>query len=106
MGSDTGSIIRHNTLVPGQCNYGWHCGMVLIDHKSGDAPSTGTVVQDNILAELTDTDATGTTVDHNLWTDDETPVFVGPATSYEGYRLAAGSPGEGAGSDGSNVGIR
>lgn len=106
MSSDVGSVIRHNTLVQGQCNYGWHCGIVLIDHKTGDAPSTGTVVQDNILSEITDTDATGTTLDHNLMTDDETPVYAGPPTTYDGYRLAAGSPGVGAASDGSNVGIR
>jgi hypothetical protein len=106
MSSDVGSIIRHNTLVQGQCNYGWHCGIVLIDHKAGVDPSSGTIVQDNILSELTATDATGTTVDHNLMTDDQTPVYVGPATSYDGYRLAAGSPGVGAASDGSNVGIR
>lgn len=106
MSSDVGSVIRHNTLVQGQCNYGWHCGIVLIDHKTGDDPSTGTVVQDNILSEITDTDATDTTIDHNLMTDDETPVYVGPTTTYEGYRLAEGSPGVGAASDGSNVGIR
>ena len=106
MASDVGSVIRHNTLVQGQCAYGWHCGMVLIDHKADDPASTGTVVQDNILAEITDTDATGTTLDHNLFTDEVTPVYVGPATTYAGYRLAAGSPGKGAASDGKDLGIR
>jgi len=106
MSSDTGSVIRHNTLVQGACAWGWHCGIVLIDHKSGDPPSTGTVVQDNILSEITDTDATSTTIDHNLFTGTQTPLYVGPTTTRLGYRLASGSPGVGAASDGLDVGIR
>ena len=106
MSSDQGSIIRHNTLLPGKCAYNWKCGIILIGHKSDDDASVGTVVQDNILAELTSTDATGTTIDHNLFTGAQAPIFVGPAGTYAGYRLASGSPGKGAASDGKDVGIR
>src|SRR5262249_7651945 len=43
--------------------------------------------------------------DHNLLTDQMTPIYVGLPTTYAGYRLAPGSPGVGAASDGTNVGI-
>ena len=54
------------------------------------------------------------TADHNLNAGvsgtgniSGTPVFVGGPhpTSYEGYALAAGSPGKGAASDGTDMGV-
>ncbi len=103
--SDNGSVIQHNTLVQGSCAYGWHCGIVDISHKTTDPASTGTIIRDNVLSEISDMDATYT-ADHNLFTGMQTPVYVGPATSYAGYRLATGSPGVGMASDGMDVGIR
>lgn len=103
--SDNGSVIQHNTLVQGQCAYNWHCGIINIDHKDTDPASMGTIVRDNITSEIRDRDAVYTH-DHNLMTDSAAPVYAGPTTTYDGYRLAAGSPGVGAASDGSNAGIR
>ncbi|HWC25816.1 MAG TPA: LamG-like jellyroll fold domain-containing protein [Solirubrobacteraceae bacterium] len=122
--SDNRSIVRHNTFVERSvsgtgCDYNLRCGIVRMGNKEADPPSAGTVLKDNILAQLS---ITGTTPafsanDYNLYTDVKgagansllaDPVFVGglDPTTYEGFRLAAGSPGRGAASDGLDMGAR
>ena len=44
------------------------------------------------------------TFDHNV--SGANVKYVGPLTGWSGYALAAGSPGKGAGSDGTDVGIQ
>jgi hypothetical protein len=109
IGGHTGDLIAHNTFVGGAIECGWH--------KTASSPSTNQTCRDNIftgdlrqyegtledynLCKSTDSDCKGT---HDV---KGTPVFVGGAnpSSYDGYRLAAGSPGKGAASDGTDIGI-
>ena len=122
--SDNGSIVRHNTFVStstrgGGCDYNLPCGIVRMGNKSGDPPSVGTVVKDNVLAEISITGRTPSYAeeDYNLFTHRRgsgandrlgQPIFVGGErpTTYEGFRLAAGSPGKGTASDGLDRGAR
>ena len=85
--------------------------------NDGDAPS-GNLVRDNVFTGRGGISAAGSTWgtnDHNLNAGVPgtrnlrgTPVFVGGKRpkSYQGYRLARGSRGKGAASDGSDLGIR
>jgi hypothetical protein len=107
LGSDDGSIVRHNTLI----------GTVM--HKAGTpgSPSVGTVIKDNIITggitRLNGSSAAEE--DYNLVRNGDhsgphdrrgTPVFLGGAqpSTHAGFRLAAGSPGKGAASDGTDMG--
>jgi hypothetical protein len=63
-------------------------------------------VSDNILSEITSTGATGVTLTPNHLTSSQPPTYVGPTTSWAGYKLAAGSPGSVGASDGLAFGIR
>jgi hypothetical protein len=114
--SDHGSIIRHNTFQPGTCDFNIRCGTLSLGSKVGDPASSGTVIEDNILAGVLGGQGTFTS-SHNLYTARAgsssgtgdvtgTPTFVGPLTSRDGFRLAPGSPGSTAASDGTAVGIR
>ena len=101
--SDNGTVIAHNTFQPGTCDFNVPCGMVSLGNKSGDPVSRGTVIRDNVFAGIGG--GAGTyTADHNLTRP--APVFVGPVNTYAGFRLAAGSAGKGAASDGLDIGIR
>jgi hypothetical protein len=53
LGSDRGSIVRHNRLPGGACNWNERCGTLRIDAGNRDRPSRGTVVRDNVLGALT-----------------------------------------------------
>jgi hypothetical protein len=112
--SDTGSIIRHNTLVyyaPG-CYGGAPCGLITVDHKSADPAGRGTIVTDNIATDITAEDGSQIAERHNNLVRQGggggdysgAPRFVGGG-GYGGFRLAAGSPGKGRASDGSDIGI-
>lgn len=109
--SDKGSIIRHNTFQRGVGGFNVPSGTLNLGNKPGQPVSTGTIIRDNILASASGGPFSG---DHNLTQSAVdgplnvvgAPVFVGPLTSYAGFRLAAGSPGKGAASDGLDVGIR
>jgi hypothetical protein len=103
--SDNGSIIRHNTFQPGTCDFNVPCGTLNLGNKPGDPVSRGTVIRDNVIAGMGGGNGTYT-ADHNLMTGSSRPSFVGPLTTYAGFRLAGGSPGKGAASDGLDVGIR
>jgi hypothetical protein len=103
--SDDGTVIRHNTMQPGTCDFNTPCGTLSLGNKSGDPVSRGTVIRDNIMAVIGGGNGTYT-ADHNLNTVQSKPVFAGPLNIYAGFRLAAGSPGRGGASDGLDVGIR
>lgn len=112
--SDTGSVVRNNTLLDGPCQFNLRCGTILITRKSQHPPGQGTVVVDNIASRISVTN--GSTLaerHHNLVRSGAapgdltgSPVFMGPYTSRAGYRLAAGSAGKGQASDGLDIGIR
>ncbi|MEY2431328.1 MAG: hypothetical protein QOC92_1053 [Acidimicrobiaceae bacterium] len=113
--SDDGSIVRHNTLqyYPPGCYGGAPCGLNTLNRKAVDDAGRNTVVVDNVATEITT--ANGSTVAErhdnlvrqNVGSGDlqGTPAFVG-GTGYDAFRLAAGSAGKNAASDGLDVGIR
>ncbi len=117
LGGDNGSVIRHNTLPDvGKCAYHQPCGTLLIgDGGPSHRPGRGTVVVDNILGVLSvaggehagrehhNLIAVG---DHGARDRAGRPVFAGGAhpRSRGGFRLADGSPGRKAASDGTDVG--
>jgi hypothetical protein len=122
--SDDGSIIRHNTMVPGSCWFHLPCGIVTLGQKAScryaDECDTGrgTVIENNIMADVGIGEGKADfTSQSNLVQAASAkgargligkPLFVGGAhpTTYAGYRLAPGSPGRGAASDGGDLGIR
>jgi hypothetical protein len=120
--SDNGSIIRHNTLLDTgaaqTCDYGIRCGELRLGNKSGDPAGRGTVVTDNIMAFISIPEGSQTygSEGYNLMTAGKgpastdatgTPVYVGGAipSTFAGYALAAGSPGKGSASDGTDRGV-
>lgn len=122
--SDNGSIVRHNTFVAtsvtgGGCDYSLPCGIVRMGNKEHDPRSIGTVFKDNILSQLaiTGSQPSFAETDYNLYTRQKgpgansvlaQPIYVGGAMpdTYDGFRLAAGSPGKGTASDGLDRGVR
>ena len=92
--------MRHNTLVDGSCEYNQRCGQISLGSKPADDRGTGTLIENNILTAISALSGAGYAARSNLLGG--APVFVGGAnpSSYEGFRLAPGSPGEGAASDG------
>jgi hypothetical protein len=106
--SDEGSIVRHNTVrwyPDSQCAFnGTECGQIDITRKSADPPGTGTQVYDNLAVVGVRNGSTVARNDHNA--HPAAVTFVGPLTTYAGFRLAAGSVGKGAASDGADIGIR
>jgi Right handed beta helix region len=114
--SDDGSVVRHNTLPDGSCDYNQRCGWILLGAKSGNPASRGTVIRDNIMAGVSWGGQTAAE-DFNLFAASRgrgansqrgLPTYVGgPApTSYAGFRLAPGSRGKGNASDGLDRGAR
>lgn len=115
LGSDKGSVVRHNTLPDGACEFSLRCGIIALGSKPGEPIGRRTTVTDNILGEISQ--RRGDTQSHNLLrtcgicsaTDIKgLPTYVGGAqpTSYEGFALAGGSRGKGNASDGLDRGIR
>jgi hypothetical protein len=90
---------------------------VTMDNGHSAPNGTGNVVRDNVWLpgnDVTDK-GSGVSYNHNLNSGKSgtgnlkgRPVFVGgkKPKSYQGYRLARGSPGTGAASDGGDLGIR
>ena len=105
--SDEGSVVRHNTVrwyPDSQCIFnGTECGAIDITRKSSDPPGRGTQVYDNVAVVGVQNGSTVARNDHNI--DPQAVRFVGPLISHAGFRLAAGSPGKRAASDGTDVGI-
>jgi hypothetical protein len=115
--SDDGSIVRHNTMVDGDCEYNLRCGIIALGSKSADDAGRGTVIRDNVLGEISmGSGPASYSASYNLIRErtygpnDITglPSFVGGATpgSYLGFKLASGSPGRGNASDGLDRGAR
>jgi Right handed beta helix region len=115
--SDDGSIVRHNTMADGQCEFNLRCGIITVGSKSTDDPGRGTVIRDNVLGEISrGSGSAGFTASHNLIRERTygpadlvgLPTFVGGGrpNSYRGFALAAGSMGRGNASDGLDRGVR
>jgi hypothetical protein len=110
-GDRPGSTVRHNTLV-GTGGRNIDCSS-----KSGSGASQ-TAIQDNIAGNIVldgGTRCTPSANKNNMLSSGAsgsnfagTPQFVGGAspTTYAGFKLAPGSPGRGAASDGLDVGAR
>jgi len=114
--SDVGSVVRDNTLKTADCDYGLPCGTIDLNCKEGSTPGYETQVYDNVAAWiLAENGSTLMPPHHNLvtrdWQDEDvpgSPSFAGgpdPAT-FEGFYLAADSPGKNAASDGKDIGVR
>jgi hypothetical protein len=113
VGSHKDGLIAHNTFIGGQIE--------VAGHASGAVPSTGQVARDNVFTGDMRTPDAGNAEHHNLCrtTDADckdtsdvkgSPVFLGGGdptafTSRADYRLAPGSLGKNAASDGSDIGI-
>jgi len=120
LGSDRGSRIVHNTFYDSgrrECDYNTRCGIMSFGAKGGEPAPSGTVVRDNIVAELSKFDRSSQSESYNLLTASRRnglgdqfgmPRYVGGArpTTYAGYMLAPGSRGKGTASDGSDRGAR
>ena len=115
--SDNGSVIRHNTMADGQCEFNARCGIIYLGSKSGQPAGTGTVIKDNIGGNISCCNGPATyTASYNLWRDYASgsndivglsTYLGGPTpTTYAGYKLAAGSLGKGNASDGLDRGAR
>ena len=107
LGSDQGSVVRHNTLI----------GYVMYKQGNSGGPSTGGVIKDNVATQgVTLADGSSPAEENfNLVGSGGVrganslrgqPVFVGGAAadSFAGYMLAPGSPGKNAASDGTDMG--
>ena len=119
LGSDDGSRIVHNTFYDSggrDCDYNTRCGIMSFGAKDGDPAPSGTVVRDNIVASLSQF-SSSQSQSYNLFTSDSRngsgnifgrPSYVGGARpmTKAGYRLAPGSIGKGAASDGLDMGAR
>jgi hypothetical protein len=117
LGGDDGSIVRHNTLLDGACNWNIRCGQLRIGNGNV-RPGHGTVVRDNILGALALADgSTLAAEDHNLLANPDggggagdltgVPIFAGgPApSSHLGFALA-GPLGRRGASDGTDIGAQ
>ena len=102
-----GWFIAHNTLIGGTVRFA----------NADSGPPSGNIVRNNVWlgGGLSTTTSDWGTNDHNLNSDQHgvgdlrgMPVFVGGRhpDDYAGYRLAPGSRGTFAGSDGGDMGIR
>jgi len=99
------TIVQFNTLDDG-------CTLYL---GTKDTPGTGTIIRNNII-EGGIAESSGSTAGikaNNMFLNgasgtnfNGTASFIGPLTSWSGYKLASGSPGIGRATDGSNVGAR
>jgi hypothetical protein len=104
--SDTNSIIRHNTIRyygPG-CYYNSPCGQISLDRKTADPAGTGTQVYDNIANVSISDGSTAGRNDHNL--NNNLVTYVGPTTTWTGFKLTPTSAGKNAADDGSDLGAR
>jgi|GEM_PF-6239406 len=122
--SDDGSVLRHNTLAPGACDFNLTCGILRIGSKSSCGYASecdagrGTVLEDNIMADISEDDgAAASTSRYNLFFDGSPrgtgdlrgrPTFAGGsgAKTLDGYALTSGSQGRANASDGLDRGIR
>ena len=117
--SDRGSVIRHNTLADGNCQFNLPCGILSIGSKSGQPPGQGTIVRDNILSEISIGSGSATLGrrSHNLIAHAPAtgrkeirrkPKYVGGRNPkrFVDHALRKGSPGKRNASDGTDRGAR
>jgi hypothetical protein len=127
---DNASTVIHNVFAYGGClPHGLPsnpCGEVMLGGKSSQGAGSGTLIRDNIMTDFANGDGglnSTFSEDHNLCrngcgrtvgdTGPSTgdlkgvPQFVGGPTpsTFDGFQLAPGSPGVGAASDGTNIGL-
>jgi hypothetical protein len=106
--SDKNSVIRHNTVVYHPKTYSEFktgTGQIDIDRKSADPAGTGTQVYDNLALGVSFSNGSSGTQHNNV--ANSAAAYVGPVTSYAGFRLTTGSPvGLRAASDGLDAGAR
>ena len=121
--SDQSSVVRHNTLLDGTCDFGLRCGIIRLGNKPGNPQSYGTTVMDNIASELCTCDQTSQSLvvnpvfEFNLLTQAidpgfpatnwrGTPTYVGGASpaTLPGFALTEDSDGRFGASDGDDVG--
>jgi hypothetical protein len=127
---DNSSTVIHNVFAYGGCLPhglpGNPCGEVMLGGKSGQGAGSGTLIRDNIMTDIANGDGglnSQFSEDHNLCrngcggtagdagpgTGDlrGSPQYVGGPTpsTFAGFYLAPGSPGIGAASDGTNMGL-
>jgi hypothetical protein len=113
--TDNGSIIRNNTLKYGTgCAY-VPCGQIVLDRKMSDPPGSGTIIENNIASGIDLNGGSTAAVNRNNMMRSGatgsnfsgTPAYVGGGspTTYNGFKLANGSPGRGASTSGTDVGI-
>ena len=104
--SDQNSLVEHNTAGPGMTE-------LELDHKTADPAGSGTIFRNNVGDVSAANGSTMSVNTHNLFSGASSPnisgspVFAGGTspTAWAGYKLASGSPGVGAATDGTNVGI-
>ncbi len=106
--SDTNSIVRRNTVVwhaASDCAFNVACGSIDVNRKSADPAGSGTRVYDNITTGVGFSNGSTGTANNNV--SGQNAVYVGPLTSWAGFKLASTSPvGRNAASDGLNAGAR
>ncbi|TAH33657.1 right-handed parallel beta-helix repeat-containing protein [Candidatus Saccharibacteria bacterium] len=104
--SDRNSVVEHNVAYGGM-------DALEIDHKSADPVGSGTIFRNNIGGLSAANGSTVSVNTKNLFSGasgtniNGTPTYVGGTspTTWEGFKLAAGSAGKGAATDGLDVGI-
>ena len=84
LGGDVGSVIRHNTLPDGACDYELRCGLVRLDAGNQGRPGTGTVVAGNVVG--------GISLGEGSETGFEDGNLVGPGGGGEGPTDVEGVP--------------
>lgn len=103
--SDRNSTVEHNTAKG--------INALELDRKSANRTGSGTIFRNNV-GGLSANSGSATSINaNNLFSGasapniNGSPTFVGGAnpTTWAGFKLASGSPGANAGSDGKNVGI-
>jgi hypothetical protein len=119
--SDNGSIIRHNTLADGRCEFDAPCGTLRLGSKGGAPAGRGTVITDNVLGQISvggNGPASFATRAYNLVRTtgggagraeiQGLPSYVGGAhpKSYAGFALSSRSLGRRNASDGLDRGAR
>jgi hypothetical protein len=118
LGSDNGSIIRHNTLPDGPCEFNQRCGLIALGSKPGQPAGRDTLITDNILRSIEVTIGSSAFDSHHNLLATGTPRHTtdikglptytgGPTpTSLDAYRLADGSLGKDNASEGTDRGAR
>jgi hypothetical protein len=115
--SDNASTVRHNTLADGSCSFNLRCGIISLGSKSGQPSGRGTIIQDNVLGEISNGGGSATwTSAYNLLRSGTLaptdirglPTYTGGSapTTYPGHQLTPTSLGANNASDNLDRGAR